>query len=71
MDKAEAERKATIEEAKWHTWADSSRQFKTKAMSGGMAGGKVKLIKKDGSTVRVPLEKLSEEDQQWIKSKSR
>ena len=69
-EKAEADRKAAIEEAKWRMWTDSTGQFKTKAMFGGMAGGKVKLIKKDGSTVRVPLEKLSEEDQQWIKSKS-
>jgi len=69
-EKAEANRKAAIEEAKWRTWTDSTGQFKTKAMFGGMAGGKVKLIKKDGSTLRVPLEKLSDEDQRWIESKS-
>ena len=69
-EKAEADRKAAIEEAKWHTWTDSMGKYKTKAMFGGMAGGKVKLIKKDGSTVRLPFEKLSEEDQQWIKNKS-
>ncbi len=70
-EKAEADRKAAIEEARWHTWTDSTGQHKTKAMFGGMAGGKVKLIKKDGSTVRLPLEALSDEDRQWIKSKSR
>ena len=69
-EKAEADRKAAIEEAKWRTWTDSTGQFKTKAMFGGMAGGKVKLIKKDGSTVRLSLEALSEEDRQWIKNKS-
>lgn len=69
-EKAEADRQAAIEEAKWHTWTDSTGEFKTKAMFGGMAGGKVKLIKKDGSTVQMPLEKLSDEDRRWIKSKS-
>ncbi len=69
-EKAEAERKAAIEEAKWHTWTDSTGQYKTKAIFGGLAGGKVKLIKKDGSTVRLALETLSEEDRQWIKNKS-
>jgi hypothetical protein len=69
-ERVEANRKAAaIEEAKWRTWTASTGQFKTNARFGGMAGGKVKLIKKDGSTVRVPLEKLSAEDQQWIKAK--
>jgi hypothetical protein len=31
-----------------------------------MAYRKVKLIKKDGSAVQIPLESLSEEDQEWI-----
>jgi len=68
---AETDRKAAIEEARWHTWTDSTGQYKTKALFGGMAGGEVRLIKRDGSTLRLPLEKLSEEDRQWIKNKSR
>ena len=70
-EKAEADRKAAIEEAKWRTWTDSTGQFTTKAMFGGMAGGKVKLIKKDGSTVRLPLNTLSQEDQDWLNKKFR
>ncbi len=69
-EKASAEREAAIEKAKWHTWTNSSGEFKIEAKFGGMAGGIVKLIKKDGSAVRVPLEKLSDEDKRLIKSKS-
>lgn len=69
-EKAEADKKAAAEKAKWHAWTDSTGQYKTEAMFGGMAGGTVKLIKKDGSTVELPLEKLSAEDQQWIKNKA-
>ena len=70
-EKAEADRRAAVEEAKWRTWTDSTGQFTTKAKFGGMAGGKVKLIKKDGSTVRLPLNTLSQEDQDWINKKFR
>jgi hypothetical protein len=70
-EKAKADRIAAEEKAKWRTWTDSTGQYKTEAEYGGVAGGKVKLIKKDGSTVRLPLEQLSTEDQQWIKNKHR
>jgi len=70
-EKAKADRIAAEEKAKWRTWTDSTGQYKTEAEFGGVAGGKVKLIKKDGSTVRLPLEQLSAEDQQWIKNKHR
>jgi len=33
----------------------------------GVADGEVSLKKTDGRTIRVPLEKLSEEDQTWVK----
>ena len=68
---ADAKAAAEAEEAKWRTWTDSTGQFTTKAKFGGMAGGKVKLIKKDGSTVRLPLSTLSQEDQDWLNKKSR
>jgi hypothetical protein len=71
QEKAEADRKAAIEEAKWRTWTDSTGQFKTKARFGGMAGGNVKLIKRDGSKLTLPLERLSDEDQEWIKKRSK
>jgi hypothetical protein len=68
---AEKEHQDAIEAAKWRTWTDSTGTHKTEAKFGGMAFGKIKLIKKDGTTVQVPLEKLSDEDQQWIKDRKR
>ncbi len=60
------ERKAAIEKAKWRTWTDTTGEHKIEAKFGGLAAGKVKLIKRDGSTIQVPLEKLSDDDQEWI-----
>ena len=63
---AKKERQAEIEEAKWRTWTDASGKHKTEAKYSGMVSGKVMLIKRDGSKVQMPLEKLSEEDREWI-----
>lgn len=49
------------------TWTDATGQFEVEAEFGGCAFGTVKLKKPDGSIVEVPLEKLSEEDQAWIR----
>jgi hypothetical protein len=46
-------------------------QHKTEARFGGMALGKVKLVKEDGTIIELPLEKLSDEDQQWIEDSVR
>lgn len=51
------------------TWTDAAGKHKTEAKYGGMVAGKVNLIKRDGSKVQLPLEKLSEEDQEWIKNR--
>jgi hypothetical protein len=69
--RSEAGRRAAIEEAKYRTWTDSTGDFETKAVFGGVAGGLVKLIKRDGSIVRVPLARLSTNDQNWIESRKR
>jgi hypothetical protein len=50
-------------------WSDSTGRYKIRAKFGGAIFGKVKLIKEDGSTVQLPLEKLSDEDQDWINEK--
>ncbi len=70
-EKAEKERKQAEEAAKWRTWTDSSGEHKTEAKFGGVIAGKVKLIKRDGSTLQIPLEKLSDEDQDWINNRRR
>ncbi len=63
---ADAERKAAIDEAKWHTWthADGKHQVEAKFLS--MTYGSVKLQKRDGSTVTIKKEDLSPADQKWI-----
>jgi hypothetical protein len=48
------------------TWTDSTGKHKVEAAYGGVMSGVVKLIKVDGTTIKVPLEKLSEKDQNWI-----
>ena len=47
-------------------WSDRSGKFKVEAELVGVADGKVQLKRKDGQTVEVPLERLSDEDQKFI-----
>ena len=49
--RAKEERKAAIEAAKWRTWTDAAGKYKIHAKFCGLATGKVKLMKDDGSTV--------------------
>ena len=69
--KAAKEREEAIEAAKWRTWTDSTGQHKIEAKFGGLALGKIKLTKRDGSTVQVPIENVSDEDQEWVKRRQR
>jgi|GEM_PF-2827949 len=50
------------------TWTDASGGFKTKATYKGIAGGKVSLLKTTGETITIPFEKLSPDDQKWVKA---
>ena len=68
---AEKKRLAEIDAAKWRTWTDKSGTVTVHAKFGGLVSKKVKLIKDDGSEVRVWLENLSEEDQEWVKNRKR
>lgn len=51
------------------TWTDSTGQFKIDAEFAGYAAGTVKLKKADGSIITLPMEKLSQEDQDWIRDR--
>ena len=64
---AKKEHEDTIEAAKWRTWTDSTGQHKVEAKFSGAAFGTVKLTKRDGTAVKVPFDKLSDEDREWIK----
>jgi hypothetical protein len=59
-----------VEAVRWRTWTDSSGKHKTEARFEAVSNGKVKLVKRDGSTIQLPLEKLCDEDQKWIKQKN-
>ncbi len=48
------------------TWTDVTGKFKVRASLVDVEEGNVRLRKSDGKTISVPLEKLSEADQQWI-----
>ena len=62
---AEKSGPAAAGQIEFKTVEDSTGKFKVEAAFDGMVGGKVQLKKRDGSTVLVPLEKLSAADQQW------
>lgn len=67
-------RKAAAEKARrtqWRTWADASRTHTVEAQYKGVIGGQVKLVKRDGTEISVPLEKLSEEDRGWIQDRKK
>ncbi len=49
-------------EQELRTWTSDTGKFKIEARFAGLEDGKVKLLKKDGTTVSVSLEKLTEAD---------
>ena len=57
------------EAARWHTWTSANGKFTIEAKFVKSAVGMITLEKRDGSSLQVPMEKLSEEDQKWIKNR--
>jgi hypothetical protein len=51
----------------FRTWKDTSGQFSVEAKYLGLDAGRVRLVGKDGRERKIPLEKLSAEDQQVVK----
>jgi len=51
------------------TWADATGRFTVKAQCRGVKDGEAVLETADGRVVRVPVEKLSEQDREFLKSK--
>ncbi len=47
-------------------WSDASGQYRTDAELTEFKGDTVRLTKKDGATVSLPLERLSENDQRYV-----
>lgn len=51
------------------TWASADGKFTIEAEFAGMSVGIVRLRKSDGSEIKVPLDKLSQADKDWIEAK--
>ena len=63
-------RAEVVQEPSTRTWTDTSGSFSVEAELVDILDGKVRLKKKDGRDITVPLAKLSEADQQFVKSRS-
>jgi hypothetical protein len=50
------------------TWNDATGAFSVEAQFAGVEDGKVKLKKRDGKIVSVPLDRLSQEDRDFVAS---
>lgn len=53
------------------TWQDATGNFSIEAEFAGHESGQVRLKKADGSEISVPLEQLSDEDQEWVRNRGR
>ncbi|MGA2066119.1 MAG: PQQ-binding-like beta-propeller repeat protein [Thermoguttaceae bacterium] len=51
-------------------WTSASGEYKVAAAFLGVEDGTVRLLKRDGTTLRVALEKLSQADQDWVANHS-
>lgn len=51
------------------TWTDTTGEHRVEAEFAGLVSGTVKLRKTDGRIIELPLEKLSQADQQWIRGR--
>lgn len=60
-----------IVNANLRTWTNASGEYKIEAEFVSMAAGKVKLKKADGMIVTLPMDKLSDEDQKWIRKRGK
>lgn len=58
-----------MREPEYRTWSDASGEHQTEAEFAGYINGTVKLRRKDGRYIELPMEKLSESDQQWIRDR--
>lgn len=52
----------------FRTWTDATGEFEVEARLSGQMNDTVRLIKKDGSGVTVPIDKLSEKDTEYIRN---
>jgi hypothetical protein len=80
-EKSKAETEKTVPDAKasneqkvkqaTRTWTDSTGELKVTATYSGVMFGQVVLVKEDGSKIKIPLEKLSDEDKKWLRDRAK
>lgn len=58
-----------LQSGEFRTWADASGQFKVEAVYVEYDGENVTLEKRTGEKSVVPMNKLSEEDQAWVRNR--
>jgi hypothetical protein len=63
--RAEEARKAALT----REWKDTTGRFSITAEFGGVLGGQVKLLKPDGDSILVPIDRLSEPDKAWLRNR--
>jgi hypothetical protein len=56
--------------AEFRIWQDVSGKFRTEAQFISLQGSKVQLKKRDGTVILVPMEKLSNADQEYARGQS-
>lgn len=66
---AENARNAEIENAKWRTWGTADGLYRTEAKFVAFARGVVTLKKKDGQLIKLSIEKLADEDKEFIRQR--
>jgi len=70
--KRERERQAAIEEATSGAHGPMpAASHKTEAKYSGTLNGEVMLLKRNGSKIHLPLDRLSDEDREWIAKSNR
>lgn len=55
----------------FRAWTDATGKFTIEAEYKGVLQGVVSLKKKDGTTIKLPLERLSEVDRKWIADRAK
>jgi len=58
-------------QVEFRTWTDNTGEYEVDAAFVSFAFGKVKLRNRAGGVITVPMERLSKEDQEWIRKRGR
>ena len=57
-----------LEQSRFRTWTDASGEYRTEAAFLGFENGEVRLEKRDGARITIPIDRLAEADQEFVKT---